>query len=274
MARSVRLGSIGIAGITLLLVASCGESSGGSTASGGSAGTSTGGRSATGGGSGASGKAGRAGSSGVGGTSPGGRGGAGGASGGTAGGGGAGGSAGIGGGPSLPGGACTTPVNPPASAPCSDGPPKLSYCKKSSPSDVIMTICESHGLSQCDAGEACGTGWHLCTATEYRDRGGRDVPDNVTIVGSWIAGCARDTRTEFRDGICSICGSESAAPPAMIYECDGSDIGPGMVGDGIGVVSGRECKRVGENTALTAAYWSIYWTDSRAAHSMCCLDQP
>jgi hypothetical protein len=135
-----------------------------------------------------------------------------------------------------------------------------------------MVICESFGRSQCEAGDACAAGWHLCSATEYQDRGGRVVPDNVTVVGSWIAGCARDSRTVLRDGICAFCGSESGAPPAMIYQCDGSDIGPGMIDDAIGVLSARECKRVGENSALTAAYWSIYWAGSAAAHSMCCLD--
>lgn len=248
--------------VLVAVVAACGSEGGttGSSSSGGTGASSTGGTSA-------------------GGTSTGGAtvGGAGSGGGGTTatGGGGSsiGGTGGVDAGPVIPGGPCVEPIAAPPAKPCVQGEPKQSYCKSSSPSELIMATCASSGETQCDAASACAPGWHFCTGTEYLDRGGRTVPKTDTIIYAWVAACVRDTTgSEYHDGPCSVCETDVGAPPGMIYGCNGETISPGMIDDTIGAMADTACHRIGENIPALTGYWSINWSQHMAGHTVCCID--
>jgi hypothetical protein len=248
----------------LTLAAGCG--SGGTTSVGpadggsGSSGANVGGRSGSGSGGGGASAGGEAGMGGV-------SGGNSGSSGSSAGG--AGGSE-----PTLFGGPCTEPLTSPSPPPCASGQPKQNYCNRADTSEVIMAVCPGYIDSQCDAGEACGPGWHLCTGTDYLARGGRDIPQPDGIVSAWIAACVRDpTGTRLRDGVCSECSERDIAGAwAMIYGCTGVSLSPGMEGPAVGVVTDRSCHRLQDNVPATAGYWSLDWAYGISAHAVCCVD--
>jgi hypothetical protein len=137
-----------------------------------------------------------------------------------------------------------------------------------------MAICMASGRTQCEAARSCGAGWHLCSATEYLARGGRDVPPPSTVIRAWIGACARDVAgTGLSDGVCSACEVNPSTPWTNVYDCNGAGpLGPGMDGDTVAVVTYHECQRVGRDVATNAAYWSIYWAGSGAGYAMCCSD--
>jgi len=180
-------------------------------------------------------------------------------------------------GPTVTGGACTNPVTPPV-PPCSpaSSKPLQTYCNTADPSQVIMATCMGSD-SQCTAEDACATGWHLCTGTEYLARGGKTIPQNSTIIRAWIAACGRDLDgTKLKDGVCSSCETgEIGAPWGMLYECTtGNQIGPGMADGTLAVVTSDICMRLIQNTPANGGYWSLYWAGLGAGGSVCCLDNP
>ncbi|HEV8247745.1 MAG TPA: hypothetical protein VGP93_18350 [Polyangiaceae bacterium] len=185
-------------------------------------------------------------------------------------------SAGAGGDTSVPlllGGACSDTPEEPLQPACSEGVPEQYYCEAAATSHPIMAACPSFAQSQCEAGSACAPGWHLCTGSEYLARGGRDVPPSSAIIYGWIAACVRDeTGKLYHDGVCSVCGVESGFPPAKIYDCSGTDLGPGVIDDSIGAVIDHECHRIGVNQADKGGYWAIYWAGYSAGYSICCSD--
>jgi hypothetical protein len=253
----------------VVLVAACGSD--GSAMGGAGTGTGGGGSgNVSGGGTGAS----SSGGSGNGGTSSGGSGAA--PGGGTSGGGTS--SAGTGGvdaGPEIQGGACVEPIGAPPSPACAQGQPVQSYCNLAQPSELVMATCQSHGKTQCEAGEACAAGWHFCTGSEYLARGGRTIPKASTIIYAWVGACVRDaTGNKLKDGPCSICDTDVGASPGMIYGCNGESISPGMIDDTIGAMADTTCHRIGENIPANTGFWSINWSGHMAGHTLCCIDTP
>ncbi len=135
-----------------------------------------------------------------------------------------------------------------------------------------MATCPSGGKTQCEAGDACGAGWHFCSGSEYLSRGGRTVPMDSSIIYAWIGACVRDKTNQLTDAPCSKCDTEVGLPPGMIYYCDGGDVGPGMIDDTIGATANSQCYRIGENTQAAAGYWAINWSGHLAAYTLCCID--
>lgn len=96
---------------------------------------------------------------------------------------------------------------------CGDGTVDQAY-----PS-ADMVGCNG-SATQCAADTLCGSGWHLCTYSEYEARGGATV---VTTAFRWIASCVRraDCTVEATptDGICGSCSRTGGTATTLGTSC-------------------------------------------------------
>jgi len=150
-----------------------------------------------------------------------------------------------------------------------------SPCASGSPGHVFsstMVICGSTStiLDQCSAEQRCNlaAGWHLCTATEYLAGGGATSAPPST--GAWIAACIRAGGAPFApvDGVCQ-CATLTMANAGVEWSCSGGD--PSMTSAGhSGVRTWTTCRRVGANSAASAAYWAPDPSVQGMFYAVCC----
>lgn len=176
----------------------------------------------------------------------------------------------------IRGGACADPMA--TTDACRGGSAEAVYCSLEDPTRVVMAVCltSSRG-NQCEAMDGCGPGWSACTATDYVERGGRDVEPNFSTTNrAWLAACVQDAggRT-LRNEPCSPCTDfDPAYDPAVMWWCDDGTVvyEGGMDGDRLGVVTSPECFRVGENSPGNGAWWALDFASSGPPFVVCCED--
>jgi hypothetical protein len=125
-------------------------------------------------------------------------------------------------------------------------------------------------IDQCGAGDWCNVnfGWHLCSPSEFLDRGGRTI---ATSKDAWLAGCIRDGSvvTKPEDRICSKCSSSEGAALTYSWACDDS-MSYSTVRRYVGVIAADTCRRIGANEAAYGAYWSGVTTSQLLRRVLCC----
>jgi hypothetical protein len=146
---------------------------------------------------------------------------------------------------------------------CASGPPTFSYA-------ADMVICsDPTGVDQCSAQSLCNmaAGWHLCTATEFRARGGKKTPAQSP---AWIAGCIRAGGAPHApvDAVC-LCTAAAAPLAAVHYSCDTSLFGESPEAH-VGLVSYGLCFSVGTLSPTTEAYWVSSPSHSARGAAVCC----
>lgn len=176
----------------------------------------------------------------------------------------------------IRGGACADPQ--PTTEACGGDGAQAVYCSLDDPGRVVMAVCLSSSRgSQCEAMDDCGPGWSACNATQYVERGGRDVqPDFSTTNRAWLAACVQDAggRT-LRNEPCAPCTDfDPAYDPAVMWWCDDGSVvyEGGMDGDRLGVVTSPECFRVGANSPDKGAWWALDFASAGPPFVVCCDD--
>ncbi len=106
---------------------------------------------------------------------------------------------------------------------CASGTVNQAY-----PGDMVG--CDG-ALDQCTAETLCGSGWHLCTYSEYAARGG-DAVTATTL--RWIASCVRATD-------CSLAGSPTNATCGSCTRTGGSPVTVGRTCAGGSDLSDTDC---------------------------------
>jgi hypothetical protein len=176
----------------------------------------------------------------------------------------------------IRGGACADTEA--ATDACGGDSAEAVYCSLDDPTRVVMAVCLSSSRgSQCQAMDDCGPGWSACTATQYVERGGRDVEPNFSTTNrAWLAACVQDAGGQtLRNEPCSPCTDfDPAYDPAVMWWCeDGSVVYEGgMDGDRLGVVTSPECFRVGQNAPSNGAWWALEFASSGPPFVVCCED--
>jgi len=132
-----------------------------------------------------------------------------------------------------------------------------------------MVVCQaSAGKTTCAAAPLCGTGWHLCKASEYLARGGVTVQPTVV---SWLASCIRDGSAPFvpSEQPCSTCNFNSTYVSVPVsWDCGGSPLtSHGYLH--FPVKTWTACRRLGSKTA-PAALWTFDLNTSKLNGAACC----
>jgi hypothetical protein len=138
-----------------------------------------------------------------------------------------------------------------------------------------MVVCQHPSLvTQCQAPAVCNVagGWHLCTATEYRARGGVTTPHSYD--NGWIASCIRTSGTVHAptNAICpGSCQGGFTWPPKTIgWTCGSGTADKVHTDPTIGVCMRSECRRLGANSASNNAYWTFALTNETHYLAVCC----
>jgi len=122
-----------------------------------------------------------------------------------------------------------------------------------------MVICKDPSqLSQCNAKPLCniGLGWALCTASEFQANGGKD---HAAPVQAWIAGCS--TMESFK----------YLAPADGLCDCSGGGTATVLLGKPLAIHSHGACRRIGEKSPATEAYWlPLYAHIANINAAVCC----
>lgn len=176
---------------------------------------------------------------------------------------------------SIRGGACADPNA--ATDACGGTSAEFVYCSLDDPTEVVMAICSTGGRSQCEVIDQCGTGWSACNATDYVERGGRDIEPSFSPTNrAWLAACVQDANGNgLRNEPCAPCTDyEPPYDPAVMWYCeDGAVVYEGgMAGDKLGVVASANCFRVGENSPANGAYWALDFASGGTSFVVCCKD--
>lgn len=133
-----------------------------------------------------------------------------------------------------------------------------------------MVICKSNlSLSLCLAVLGCGGGLHVCTATEFRARGGMTTP---APYAGWLSSCTRNhTVPQAPSNVVCSCGSETVAAAQVSWKCSAGAGGPTSSDQRyLGVASHSECRRVGIDDPSTEAYWHPRPNGSPSNYVVCC----
>jgi len=138
--------------------------------------------------------------------------------------------------------------------------------------DSTMVVCKGSVADQCAAETLCNTGWHLCTASEYRAQGGRAEGTSSSLL-YWIGGCIRSGGQPYapRDGLCSsTCISKPAPATYLGFFCsDGK--GTWLWGVGVvGLTTTSTCLRAGVNDVNAEAYWRPSDVTRDGDGAVCC----
>ena len=158
-----------------------------------------------------------------------------------------------------------TPSSP---QPCATG---VSTGTKYGKSMAVCGDAQGAAVNQCTAASLCGSGWHVCTASEYLARGGATIQPGVW--GARLASCVRENGGAFAptDKPCAVCDSLLGKSPtaAVAWGCvDGYVFSlPHLY---VGAVTHTSCYRLGVNDAQHAAYWGPLSTGTGARYSVCC----
>jgi len=122
-----------------------------------------------------------------------------------------------------------------------------------------MSGCSVRLVVQADASSLCGEGWHLCTPSEYFDRGGSGIEPLQTF---WLSACLDATGCP-RSGVCD--GSEGETTYST-RSCAGIPVSSGTYPGPMGLTTDVQ-KRVVSCGAC--AYWTPRSIDATAG-AVCC----
>jgi hypothetical protein len=157
-----------------------------------------------------------------------------------------------------------------ATSPCATGMSALQLVGWSN-----MVACSpSVGVpvDQCNAHTRCneGHGWHLCTATEYKNHGGKTA--SLVPSPAWIGGCSMrgpSSMAPVADGPCATCDGTTTPPavPANI-PCGGGGA-TYVQWNALGVAAGATCYSV-SGANVDEAYWQGMSTAYPLNAAMCC----
>lgn len=142
--------------------------------------------------------------------------------------------------------------------------------------DGVIIACEgaAESIDQCDAVAACGDGWHMCTATEFRAQYESTEPPGVLDANFWIASCIRDGGgpQSPSDEICSDCTGTATGPEADVaFSCVNS-ISIVTESSYVGVRAAGSCQFAGNGNPGNDAYWSASPASTLQAGAFCCPD--
>jgi hypothetical protein len=156
-----------------------------------------------------------------------------------------------------------------------DGPCAASYTAREEVAGTVVA-CEGQPgtLNQCDAEAACGAGWHMCTATEYRTYFESVQPASAENATFWIASCVRNGGAPMApsDTVCSDCtGTQTGTDEAVATSCvNALTVETGQLY--VGVRAGTACTFVGEDAAGNDAFWNAQPARALQDGAFCCID--
>lgn len=139
---------------------------------------------------------------------------------------------------------------------------------------IVACAGPDESLNQCDSADACATGWHVCTASEYRARYEAVEPAAASTGTFWLAGCVRDgaAPTSPSDQVCSDCtGVPTGSDEDVAFSCINS-IRASSESLHVGVRAGSACVFVGTDDAGNDAYWNATPAASTLNGAFCCAD--
>ena len=128
-------------------------------------------------------------------------------------------------------------------------------------------------MNQCQAEKLCNAsaGWHLCTASEYRARGGQ--LGNRVINGAWIAACIRSGNAIHAPSnkICACLSGSNQKKEEVAWFCS-SSFPLMMQSDSLylGVSTSTSCMYIGAKTALGGGYWTVNRPVGLSDRALCC----
>ena len=139
-----------------------------------------------------------------------------------------------------------------------------------------MVVCQSVGqavrVNQCAASASfCNdaSGWEMCTASQFLDRGGKTTPALTTA--AWIAGCVRDGEDPLGvlDGACGSCLAASGSLQTLRWRCQS---GTPLSFDQrhVGLASDSICYRAGTDSSSYEAHWGPLTSDGTLPAAVCC----
>lgn len=139
-----------------------------------------------------------------------------------------------------------------------------------------VVACEgaADSLNQCDAAAACGAGWHMCTAAEYRAHFEAVEPAAVADATYWLSSCVRDGAdpTAPSDVPCVDCtGTQTGGDADVSFSCINS-ISIETDELYVGVRAGSACTFVGIDAAGNDAFWNAQPSSTLQAGAFCCID--
>ena len=123
-----------------------------------------------------------------------------------------------------------------------------------------MHICNATGatVNQAQAQILCGPGWHMCTGTEYKARGGVTT---ATVVAAWIAVCMVHTNAP-TDGICAGWSSGCMSGCTMMWECLTGTAKLFLGTTQWAAMTSSDCYRIGQNVQSNEAFWQASRPDA------------
>lgn len=139
-----------------------------------------------------------------------------------------------------------------------------------------VVACEgaADSLNQCDAAAACGPGWHMCTATEYRANFEAVEPAAVADATYWIASCIREggAPTAPSDTACTDCtGTQVGGSVEVSFSCINA-ISLETDQLVVGLRAGSACTFAGVDAAGNDAFWNAQPASTLQAGAFCCID--
>lgn len=155
------------------------------------------------------------------------------------------------------------------------GPCAVGYAAHEEVAGAVVA-CEgaTDALNQCDAADACGNGWHLCTAAEYRTHFEASEPSAVADATYWLASCVRDGAdpTAPSDTVCSDCtGTQTGGDADVSFSCvNALTIETDQLH--VGVRAGSACTFAGLDEAGNDAFWNAQPSSVLQAGAFCCVD--
>ena len=139
---------------------------------------------------------------------------------------------------------------------------------------VVACAGAADALTQCDAATACGTGWHMCTATEYRSFFESVEPTSVADGTYWIASCIRDGADAVppSDAPCSDCtGTQTGSDATVSFSC----VNPISIDSDqlyVGVRAASACTFAGVDAPGNDAFWNAQPASTPQTGAFCCAD--
>lgn len=139
---------------------------------------------------------------------------------------------------------------------------------------VSACAAGTESLNQCDASNACATGWHLCTASEHRAVYETTEAPAVLDSTLWIAGCVRDGGAPMSpmDNVCSDCtGTQTGSDEDVGFSCVNS-IRLTSESLYVGIRAAGSCQFAGTSDSGNDAYWSPQPSSNDLNGALCCAD--
>ncbi len=126
------------------------------------------------------------------------------------------------------------------------------------------------GMDQCTAEFSCSPGSHMCTATEYLNRGGDQspAPDDY-----WLASCVRLSGEPFppTDATCGggcVLVTNQNAGAASWYCLNGASFS--ILANNTGIKTDSKCHRLGVDSSDNQGFWKIGGEYTNASGVLCC----